>query len=82
MSKLGLFLLSICAGIVIGLLLGYTFFHTSGTKSPSATAGRTDTPGTHQYFYRLNDSLAARHTVGGADSSILHRVDTVAIESR
>jgi len=82
MSKLGLFLLSICAGIVIGLLLGYTFFHHSGTTPPSAAAGRTDSSGTYEYFYHLNDSLAARHTVSGSESGVLHHVDTVAIEPR
>jgi len=82
MSKPGLFLLSICAGIVIGLLLGYSFFHDSGTKSPPSPAGHTDPSGTHQYFYRLSDSLAARHTVSSSDSGVVHRVDTVAIQPK
>ena len=82
MTKMGIFLLSLCAGIVVGLLLGYTFFHNPGASSPATITGRTDTSGTHQYFYRLNDTLAARHTIGSSDSGVVHRVDTVAIDSK
>lgn len=81
MSKTGLFLLSLCAGIVIGLLLGYQFFHHSET-STAVIASHADTSGTQQYFYRLNDSLAARHTVADSASGVMHRVDTVAIEPK
>ncbi len=82
MSKPGLFLLSICAGIVIGLLLGYTFFHGAGAKPPSASTDPIDTSRANEYFYRLSDSLAARHTVSGSESGVAHHVDTVAIETK
>lgn len=81
MSKTGVFLLSLCAGIIIGLLLGYQFFHHPGNAPAYRSAGHADSSGTYQYFYRLNDSLAARHTVSGSDSGVMHRVDTVAIDS-
>jgi hypothetical protein len=81
MSKTGVFLLSFCTGITIGLLLGYQFFHRPETISPSVSTRFADSSGTHQYFYRLNDSLAARHTVSGSDTGVVHRIDTVAIDS-
>lgn len=79
MSKTGLFFLSLCGGIVIGLLLGYQFFHHPETTSPSAAAGHVDSSGTYQYFYRLNDSSVAVHSVSGSGTGVVHRVDTVAV---
>jgi len=81
MSKTGVFLLSFCAGIVVGLLLGYQFFHRPETISPSGFTRYADSSDTHQYFYRLNDSLATRHTVSGSNSGVVHHIDTVAIDS-
>jgi hypothetical protein len=80
MKKPGLILLGICIGLVGGLLLGYTFFHKPGAKQTDTHTVSIDTSGTRQYFYRLNDTLAARHTVSSSASGVLHRVDTVAIE--
>ncbi len=78
MSKPGLFLLSLCSGLIVGLLLGYVLFHGSSSRMQSTRLGRSDST-THEYFYRLNDSLAARHSIVGSDSGLVHRVDTVPI---
>ena len=82
MSKTGLFLLSLCGGIVIGLLLGYQFFHRPETATPPVVSGPADTSGTHQYFYRLNDSLVVRHTVSGSDDQVVHHKDTIVVHSQ
>jgi len=82
MNRLGYYFLSICAGLVAGLLLGYVFFHDPGTSSLSLNPDRADTSANRQYFYRLNDSLVARHTVSSSDSGVIHHVDTVAVESK
>ncbi|MBP1648698.1 MAG: hypothetical protein H6Q30_2143 [Bacteroidetes bacterium] len=82
MNRLGYYLLSICAGLVAGLLLGYVFFHDSGTQPVAEPREWADTSGTHQYFYRLNDTLVARHTISSSDTGVVHSVDTVAINIR
>ncbi len=46
----------------------------------SATNNRADSAGTHEYFYRLNDSLATTHSVAGSDTGVVHRVDTIPIQ--
>jgi hypothetical protein len=79
MSKSRLLLLGIFIGLVAGFLLGYLYFPRSGMRPVESRTMTTDTPGTHQYYYLLNDTLAARHTVTGSDGIVHHRVDTVAI---
>jgi hypothetical protein len=82
MSKMGLFFLSICVGLVAGLLLGYAFFHESTPRSSPADVDQPAVPDSQQYFYRLNDSLITRHTVSGTDGKVLHRVDTIGVQER
>ncbi len=74
MNKAALIILGIAIGAVIGILAGKECF------SPSATAPAP--PDVHQYYYRLNDSTIARHTVTLQDSSVTHRVDTLALDAK
>ena len=74
MNKAALIILGIVIGTVIGILVG------KESSSPSATAPAP--PDVHQYYYRLNDSMVARHTVTLKDSSVTHRVDTLALDTK
>ena len=74
MNKTGLFILGIAIGAAAGIVAGKQW-PTPGT-APSAP------PDVHQYYYRLNDSTIARHVVTLQDSSVTHRVDTIALDAR
>ncbi len=74
MSKLGLSILSMLIGFVAGILVGYVIF-THSAPEPSA-------PDAQHFYYRLNDSMIARHTICVSESLLDHNVDTVAIELR
>lgn len=74
MNKTGLFILGIVIGALIGILAGKELFPPSA-KTPVL-------PDVHQYYYRLNDSTIARHVVTLQDSSVTHRVDTIALDTK
>jgi hypothetical protein len=74
MSKLGVSILSMIVGLAIGVLVGRTLFKDSPPKSWA--------PDTQHYYYHLNDSMAVRHTISISEGRLVHKVDTVAVESR
>ena len=59
---------------MIGVLAGKEFLPPAA-KAPAP-------PDIHHYYYRLDDSTIARHTVTLQDSSVTHRVDTLALDTK
>jgi hypothetical protein len=74
MSKPGLSILSMLIGLAAGILVGYLIFTHSAPEPPA--------PDAQHFYYRLNDSMIARHTISVSESLLGHDVDTVAIELR
>jgi hypothetical protein len=74
MNKLGLSILSVLLGFAIGILTGYAIFK-DGKPAPTI-------PASEQYYYRLNDTTAIRHTISSSDSGVVHKVDTLEVLNR
>lgn len=90
MGRTGLVLLNLVIGLVVGLLLGYAFFH--GSNQPQQTQHQQEgmshdtdvsAPADSQhYYYRLSDTTISRHTVSGSGDDLHHRVDTLKVQPR
>lgn len=78
MSKLGLSLVSMLIGLTVGLFLGHALFTKSAETPPLLPAP----PGNQEFYYRLNDSMMARHTISVSDSGPSHSIDTVEIQTK
>jgi hypothetical protein len=74
MSKPVLAIFCLIIGLTAGILLGYALFK-PGPPPP------VQSHPTH-YYYHLNDSTLARHTIDDSGSRILHTVDTIRVYTR
>ncbi len=79
MRKSIITLLSLCAGLVVGLLLGYMLFQQNASPPPAVTVQSADSAGARVYFYLVDDSTLTRHTISGSGGAVVHAVDTVAV---
>ncbi len=79
MSKSGIAFLSLCVGLIVGLLLGYLLFPSSKPAVPEVSLQTPDSSTAQVYFYLLNDSTLSRHTISGSRSGVVHTVDTVSV---
>ncbi len=82
MSRSGIALLSLCVGLVVGLLLGYVLFQQGERTAAAVTVQSPDSAGARVYFYLVNDSTLSRHTISSAGGAVAHAVDTVAVSWR
>jgi hypothetical protein len=73
MNKLALSILCILVGFVAGIITGNAI---RGEREPQQAASRPS-----HYYYWLNDSTIVRHAISGSDSSMVHRVDTLLVET-
>ncbi len=80
MSKSALSLVYIAVGVVIGLLAGYFIFKENPPEPVATVAQQRLASHVDQFYYRLNDSMMSRHTVGVSDSGLYHTIDTLAVQ--
>jgi hypothetical protein len=74
MSKPVLAIFCLIIGLTAGILLGYVLF------KPGPSAPVLSKP--MHYYYHLNDSTLARHTIDDSGSRVTHTVDTIRVYAR
>ncbi len=80
MGKTGLSFLFLLVGLVAGILVGDLIFRGNAPEPGAPVARQQTVPHVDHFYYRLNDSMMARHTVGVSDSGLYHTIDTIAIQ--
>jgi hypothetical protein len=74
MNKAGLFLLTLLIGFIAGMAAGYAILMKT-EEAPPVTQVK-------YFYYRLNDSMVARHGVSGLEGNVVHTLDTIWVETR
>jgi hypothetical protein len=69
MNKLSLSILSSVVGFVLGIVAGYIVLPHPDPK--------TSLPEVRSFYYCLDDSTIARHTIRSAEAGLVHSIDTI-----
>lgn len=73
MNKLALSIICILVGFVAGIITGNAI---RGNGEPQPLMSHPS-----HFYYWLNDSTIVRHAISGSDGSMVHRVDTLLVET-